>query len=259
MKADRRRTRFERKLTILFRSAVCFMALGFALPSGTFALSNQEILQAADKARGNVEGVSWTVEIVSEGKRKRTQTMEVKARAFDIRAVTLKPSKNRGDKVIMLNGNMWFHKPGLSKPVPISRRQRLQGPASYGDIASTNYATDYDATLLNEEEINGELCYVFDLHSANKRNTYARIKYWVSKERLVGIRAQYFTLSDELFKSADMEYEHVIETPTQPQPFISRISMQDELLSKDTTTLSLSDPKVKPLPDSTFNLNLLRQ
>jgi len=259
LKTDNRKTGFEQNLAYLFRSALFLMALGLAIPSSASTLSNQEILQLADKARGNVDGVSWMVEIISTGKRKRSQTMEVKARAFDIRAVTLKPSKNRGDKVIMLNGNMWFHKPGLSKPVPISRRQRLQGPASYGDIASTNYATDYDATLLGDEEIDGELCYVFDLHSANDRNTYERIKYWVSKERLVGIRAQYFTLSDKLFKSAEMEYEHIIETGDQPQPFISKISMQDELLTGDTTTLSLSDPKVKPLPDSAFNLNLLRQ
>jgi len=238
---------------------LCIVMLGLLLPSNASALTNQEILQEADKARGNVEVITWKVTIVSTGERKRTQVMEVKARAFDVLAVTLKPSKNRGDTVIMLNGNMWFHKPGLSKPVPISRRQRMQGPASYGDIASTNYATDYDATLLEDEQINGELCYVFDLHSANKQNTYERIRYWVSKDRLVGVRAQYFTLSDKLFKSADMEYDHVIENEGQEKPFISKIIMHDELLSGNATTLSLDNPKVRPLPDSIFNLNLLRQ
>ncbi len=260
MKTTNNKTDITRSIKHILKSIVCIMMLGLLLPSASSALTNQEILRAADKARGNVHGVTWKVTIDSiGGKRKKTQIMEVKARAFDILAVTLKPSKNRGDKVIMLNGNMWFHKPGLSKPVPISRRQRLQGPASYGDIASTNYATDYDATLLEDEQINGELCYVFDLHSANERNTYERIKYWVSKDRLVGVRAQYYTISDKLFKSADMEYDHTVNIEGYEQPFISKISMQDELLSGVTTTLSLDNPKVEALPDAIFNLNLLRQ
>ena len=58
---------------------------------------------------------------------------------------------------------------------------------------------------------------------------------------------------------ADMEYDHAVENEGQEQPFISKISMRDELLSGNTTTLSLDNPKVRPLPDSVFNLNLLRQ
>ncbi len=228
------------------------------LPTLSEALSNEDILRASDQARGNVDGVSWTVELTTTDKKTRSQTIEVKARAFDILAETLKPSKSRGNKIVMLNGNMWFHKPGLSKPVPISRRQRLQGPASYGDIASTNYANDYEATLLADETVDGEICYVFDLKSTNKQNTYERIRYWVSKERLVGVKAEYFTISDKLFKSARMEYDHRIQVDNREQLFISKIVLQDELLSGNASTLTLDDPKVEPLPDSLFNLNLLR-
>ena len=53
---------------------------------------------------------------------------------------------------------IWFVKPGLRRPVSISARQRLSGDAANGDIASTNYARDYEGTLAGEEAVNGEPC-----------------------------------------------------------------------------------------------------
>ena len=38
----------------------------------------------------------------------------------------------------------------------ISARQRLTGLAANGDIASTNYARDYEGTIVGEEVVDGE-------------------------------------------------------------------------------------------------------
>lgn len=186
-------------------------------------------------------------------------TFDVKARKFDILAENLAPPKYKGNMLLMVNGLMWFHRPGLSKPVPISRRQKLLGKAAYGDIASTNYAEDYEATSLGDESVNGEQCYLFDLKSKNKKSTYDRIKYWISKDRLVGVKAEYFTVSGKIFKSAVMEYRNRVEIDGKPHPFISRITIQDELLTDDITTLEFTKPDFRKLPDYVFNLNLLKR
>lgn len=156
----------------------------------------------------------------------------------------------------MLDSNMWFHKPGLSKPIPISLRQKLMGQASYGDVASTNYAEDYDATLLPDETVEGVDCYVFDLKARNSKTTYDRIVYWVDKERLVGVKADYYTLSGKRFKSANMQYGSTVSINGEARPFISEIAIYEELMSGDVTTLSMSKPKLAPLPDFIFNINL---
>jgi outer membrane lipoprotein-sorting protein len=218
----------------------------------------QDILRRADQARGNLEGVTWEVVLESiENARTETMTYEVKARGFDILGENLAPPRSRGNKILMLSGNMWFYKPGLSKPVPISRRQRLLGNAVYGDIASTNYANDYEATPLAEDNVDGEVCYVFDLTSKDKKTTYDRIKYWISKDRLVGVKAEYFTVSGKQFKSASMQYANTVEINGQARPFISRIVIYDELMSNDITTLLLRRPRLQPLPNYVFDLNLL--
>jgi hypothetical protein len=218
----------------------------------------QEILHQADQARGNLEGVTWEVSLESvENSRTETMTFDVNARGFDILAQTLAPPKSKGQKILMLRGNMWFYKPGLSKAVPISRRQRLLGNAVYGDIAATNYAEEYEATMLADDKVNGEVCSVFDLKSKDKKTTYDRIKYWISKDRLVGVKAEYFTVSGKQFKSSTMEYAHTVEINGQARPFISRIVIYDELMSNDITTLSLRRPHLQPLPNYVFDLNLL--
>lgn len=217
-----------------------------------------EILRRADEARGNLQGVQWRVDLKSiERNQEQSRTLDVKARGFDFLAILLSPPKVRKNKLLMVNRNMWFWKPGISKPVPVSSRQKLIGGASYGDIAATNYAADYDAVLLNEESINGEMCHVFDLSAKTNNATYDRIKYWISKKDIVGIKAEYYTLSNKLFKEAVFEYQNQIKIEGQSSPFISKMTIYDSLSSKDVTTLTFSKPELVTVPPSVLDLNLL--
>jgi outer membrane lipoprotein-sorting protein len=222
------------------------------------AATPAEILRKADESRGNLEGITWVVTLASEALRQiETQTYDVKARGYDILAENLAPPKDRGNKILMVNGNMWFHKPGLSKAVPISQRQRLMGNAAYGDIAATNYAEDYEATSLEEQSVNGEICYVFDLKAKDNRAAYDRIKYWISNKRVVGVKAEYFTASGKKFKSANMENANTVKIDGEVRPFISKIIIYDDLLTSNVTTLNLTKPTFRKLGRYVFDVNLL--
>jgi hypothetical protein len=233
-----------------------FVALFFHASSGT-ANEAKDILHKADQSRGNLSGITWTVVLENPGTASEIMSFDVKARGFDILAESLAPPKDRGNRILMVNGNMWFHKPGLSKAVPISQRQRLMGNAAYGDIAATNYADDYAATSLEEESINGELCHVFDLKAKENHAAYDRIKYWISKRRVVGVKAEYFTVSGKKFKSATMESANTIKVDGEGRPFISKIIIYDDLLTTKVTTLSLTKPMFRKLGSYVFDVNLL--
>jgi hypothetical protein len=221
-------------------------------------MTPDEILQQADASRGNVEGVEWTIEIESmERGRKRVRTLNIKARNFNSLAEFISPPKVKGRKLLMIDRNMWFVKPGLRKPVPISPRQKLIGGASNGDIASTNYAGDYKVTHASEALFNEEPCYLYDLTATNKRATYDRIKYWISKKRLVGVKADFFTVSGKMFKSATFEYNNRIMVHDKPRSFVSKMVITNAVIKEDITTMTYSKVKMKRIPDSTFNLNLL--
>jgi outer membrane lipoprotein-sorting protein len=236
------------------------MAAATPTPEAAAAeMTDTDILLTADKARGNLGGVSWRVTIESlENGRTSTKTLDVKARGFDVLAETAAPRKYKGHKLLMRDGAMWFHKPDLSKPAPISQRQKLMGTAAYGDIAATNYGKDYEPTRLPDEDVNGEACYVFDLKARTKKATYDRVKYWVSKERLVGVQAEYYTVSGKMFKSSDMVYENqVTGEDGEPQLFISRMDIADEVTAGDTTSMSFAEPSLETIPPGVFDINLL--
>lgn len=225
--------------------------------AGQKQMSDIEVLTEADKARGNLNGVHWTLDMRAEdSKGDQEMQLDVKARGFDVMTTTLKPARSKGDRLLMLKNNVWFDKPGLSKPVPISKRQKLLGEAAYGDIATTDYAGDYHPTLLGEEEIMGKRCWVYDLVAKDASVTYDRIKYWIDQQTLTGLQAEYYTVSGKKFKSAQMEYANLVARDGALKPFISRISIYGEMVGKDRTTLVFSDPVLTVLPDSIFDQNV---
>jgi outer membrane lipoprotein-sorting protein len=232
--------------------------MGLHLTCATASLSPKEILHKADEARGNAKGVEWQIDIHSiERGREQQRTIRVRARSFNSLAEFLAPPNVRGQKLLMLDRNMWFAKPGLSKPVPISPRQKLLGGAANGDIASTNYAGDYNIAKMSEDTLNGEKCYLFDLKAADTRATYDRIRYWVSQERLVGLKAEFYTVSGKMFKTALFEYKNSIMINGKPREFISKMVITSALIKDDVTTMNYSGVAIKDIPDSVFNLNLL--
>lgn len=239
----------------------CFLGLVIMMPEFSFGqMTPKQILNRADMARGNIEGVKWLVEITSiENDSIQKRSMNVFARGYDFFGILTDPPKVKNQKMIMIDHNMWFTKPGLKKPVPISSRQKLIGGAAYGDIAATNYADDYTPTPLPDESVNGELCYVFDLKAATKKATYDLIKYWISKERLVGVKAEFYTVSGKLFKTAGYEYDNQIIIENKPNPFISKMTISDALIQANVTTLIFKDNELVKIPDSTFDLNLFSQ
>ena len=162
----------------------------------------REILQHADRARGNLEGIVWDISITTnEDGTLETRGLNVKVKGDNTLARYTSPPAVNDRMVLMVDRNMWFIRSGLKKPVSISPRQKLMGDAANGDIASTNYAEDYSGVLSGDETIKGEACYVLDLKAAGKNVTYDRIRYWVSKERLVGVKADFYTISGKLFKT----------------------------------------------------------
>lgn len=219
----------------------------------------KEILKHADRSRGNLGGIIWDIVITTtEESRTETRGLTVKVKGNNTLAKYTSPLNMNDRMVLMADRNMWFIRSGLSKPVSISPRQKLLGDAANGDIASTNYFEDYEGKLLGEESIHGEPCYVVDLKAANRNVTYDRIKYWISKERLVGVKAEFYSISGKLFKTAEFKYGNRVRLDEKSEiPFISELLIRDAIQQDKVTTLRYSNIKVSAIPDSAFNLNVL--
>ena len=218
------------------------------------------ILKDSDQARGGgLPGIVWEIKVVSRDGDRTDEPQRLLVKAVDDSSVaeTQEPARFKGSKILQVERNMWLTRPGLSKPIPISPRQRMSGQASNGDIAATNYAGDYDAKLSATETLDGEACYVLDLNAKQKRATYDRIRYWVSVKRLVGVKAEFYSLSGKLLKTARFEYNNSIEHEGKRVPFVSKMTIHDALIDAETT-MEFGTVKVKKIAASEFDLGQMQ-
>lgn len=240
-----------------FLRKVLFAVLLSAAVVAHAAIDVEALLKESDRARGgDFPGLVWTIAIDShEADRDDHEVMTAQAQGSRTRVDFVEPAKIKGQNVLMLGRNMWFAKPGLQKPVPISPRQRLLGQAANGDIASTNYAADYNASAVGEESLNGEACVVLELVAKEKNTTYDRIRYWVSLARKVGVKAEFYTVSGKHFKTATFEYGNQVSYEGKAFPMVSKMLIVDAINPVNVTTMRYSDIAVKKINSAVFELN----
>ena len=246
--------KLTRSFAVVALACISLVSAALAAPDA------QTILKESDQARGGgLPGIAWEITLTSrDGDRvDEPQQLLVKAVGDASLAETLTPARFKGSKLLQVDRNMWLTRPGLSKPIPISPRQRMSGQASNGDIAATNYAGNYDATLGGIEPIDGEACYRLELTAKHKRTTYDRIRYWVSEKRGVAVKAEYVSLSGKLLKTARFVYDNTIEFDGTRIPFVSSMTIRDALIDAETT-MKFGTVKVVEIPASDFDLGQLQ-
>ncbi|HET8540977.1 MAG TPA: outer membrane lipoprotein-sorting protein, partial [Anaeromyxobacter sp.] len=231
-------------------------ALAGAPPAG--APDAASLLRASDRARGGLEkGVTWTLGLESTEEGVTTsRSMIVRARGNDALVDTLAPPRRKGEVYLFNDRTIWFVKPGLRRPVAISARQRLQGEASNGDVASTNYARDYEGAVVGEDAVDGEPAWRLELTARTKDVTYDRIRYWISKKRRLGVKAEFLTVSGDLFKTAVIEYGPRVREPGGAEvDFPSRVTIRDAMGAGNVTVLAYESPRAERHPPAIFNVN----
>ena len=218
-----------------------------------------ELLKASDQGRGGVvDGVQWEAEIQTfENGEESKREFLVKAKQQDAYVEATAPAKNKNEIFLFNDRQMWFFKPSLKKPVSISARQKLSGQAANGDIASTNYARDYAATLEKIEVINGEKFHVLLLKANAKNLTYDQIRYWISDKTKLAMRADFLTLQGKTFKIGQLEYKNKISIKGKSFPFVSQLIITDAKFNQNKSIIKYSNPKAVEHADSLFNVNNL--
>ena len=110
---------------------------------------------------------------------------------------TVFPERQRGRKMLMEGDNMWVYTPDIRRPTRVSPQQKLTGEVANGDIARTDFAGDYKATLLGQES----KAYHLMLNAKRPGVTYAKIEYWVSKSDFLPLKAVFYSVSGKVLKT----------------------------------------------------------
>ena len=134
------------------------------------------------------EGVIRLRVVVRErGREPVANLLELFARGTDQSLCVFREGKQKGRKILTLGDRVFLIVPGASRPVPVSKSQRLMGAASFGDIAQLRFADTYQATLRPDEEPvagkDGETpCHVLDLKAVRAGSAYPTAVLWAGRD-----------------------------------------------------------------------------
>jgi hypothetical protein len=84
--------------------------------------------------------------------------------------------------------------------------------------------------------------------------TYGRLRYWVSQDKHLGMKAEFYGVSGKMIKSATLAYANTLKIDTKTIPFVSRIDIRDAINREDATYLDFSDVR-----SESHNLSIFQQ
>jgi hypothetical protein len=212
-----------------------------------------EIVRKADLRRGlgNVSH-SFNVTITNQDNKREVYHVSFKDVNTSMTEQT-EPQRARGRKLLMKDYDIWLFTPNIKKPIRISLEQKLTGEVANGDIVKTNYYEDYDAKLLATEKRGNSEFYKLELKAKNKKVTYGRVEYWVSKKDNIPLEATFFALSGKPLKSAQfLDFK-----PVQGMSRTTKMIIRDYLQKDRFSTLVFSDHGLEKFDDSLFNKDRL--
>jgi len=185
-----------------------------------------------------------------------TATFEVWIKGQDktiVKFVT--PRRDYGKCLLMVMNNLWLYTPTINNPIRISPHQRLLGQIAYGDIARTYFSRDYSPKLLREEKIEGQDAYLLELKAKNSEVAYNKVLYWVEKYNFSPLKAEFFTVSGRLMKTAYYQGRQNDQGKMMPQ----KITIRDAIKEGEYSIMEFNKIEKKEFLDSIFNKEYLKQ
>jgi outer membrane lipoprotein-sorting protein len=250
-----------RKLAAVWSAALLICATALALSPEVAANDDavaKTILDMADQVRFPAGGfeVEVTIRNTAPNKESETRKYKVLAKGNENSLVMVtEPASERGQIMLMKGRDLWVFLPNVSQPVRVPLSQRLTGQVANGDVARTNFAGDYAPTLLRTEVVDGEPTHVLELLANDRSVTYHRVLYWVRQSGHRPYKAEFYSVSGRLLKTA--HYRNYMRLGDRVRP--AQLVIDNALREGEQSVLDYADLKVRDLPDRIFTKDYLKR
>lgn len=234
------------------------LARAQAVPDGEPDVLAAEVLEKADRIRFPAESFEVEVAVTgsSDGKATDARLYKVLSRGNDNTIVqVLEPASERGQAMLMRGRDLWIFLPTVSQPVRLALSQRLTGQVANGDIARANFSGDYVPRVLRTEPIDGHDHFVLELTAADRGVTYSRVLYWVRKSNFHPYKAEFYSVSGRLLKTARYEEFKTLGGRVRP----TRLVLRDALREGEESVMEYSAMKLRDLPARMFSKDYLQR
>lgn len=230
----------------LLRNIVIIVSTAVSLHAADAAA----ILSRVDVVRSPLDSFSVDIELTSYvGTKSEQSRFRVLGKGDDRSVVEFTwPQREKGKALLMLRDAMWIYIPSAAKPIRISPLQRLMGQASNGDVARTNFSTDYTARSATLQEIDGKKLWLLDLQAKDPQVAYRQVQLWVDHASNEPRRADFYVASGKLVKRARyLEYG-----PMAGHRTLQVVEIEDRLRTGHRTVMKYSNLTPRSHPHRIF-------
>ena len=111
------------------------------------------------------------------------------------------------------NDDQWIYLPALKKTKRISSDSKsdyfMGSDFTYDDLGD-RHPTQDTHTILREEELNGEACYVVESTPKDEDYMYSKTITWIIKDKWIGLKKDFYDEDEDLLKTLTVEkYEDI--------------------------------------------------
>ncbi|PKL10151.1 MAG: outer membrane lipoprotein-sorting protein [Spirochaetae bacterium HGW-Spirochaetae-7] len=220
----------------------------------------REMMRLADEAM-YPPSFSMTATITTErpGRADSTMTIEIfhKADVGTFMEVSA-PARMKGTRFLQTDDALYMYSPraGSRSSLRLSPRESFQGSVfSNNDVGDSTWANDYEPAIEGSKTIDhpefGRVEVWLVSGTALRRDVpYGSIRIYLSKDRVLPLRMEYFAKSGLLLKT--MELSGYANSSGRLRP--TRLAMTDENGTGERSVVVIGDLRVRTdLPDAMFN------
>ncbi len=211
----------KRTIHSMRRTALALVAAALASISASYAqgvgpAKTAEEIMTDVFNRPQPESIKSELSMVLTDSRERERTRQLKQISATYSGVDKKimefaePADVRGTSFMnwsygdgSRSDDQWIYLPALKRVRRISSDGKgdsfMGSDFSYDDLAERHPQKDLH-TIIGTESINGESCWIIESVARDSGESYSKTVSWISKERLMGLKREYYDTSGKLLK-----------------------------------------------------------
>lgn len=175
----------------------------------------------------------------------------------------LEPVADKGKGYLKEGDNLWLYDPVSKSFTFTSAKERFQNSSfRNSDFNRFNFSEDYKITSTAREQLGKFDCSVLDLAANNDRVSFPRVKLWISEEGLVR-KMEDYGLSGQLMRTTAIPSYQKLGERWLPLTMVIIDNLKFRTIAGkieyERTTVTVSKPSLKRLPDSTYTKEYLEK
>src|SRR4051794_36202063 len=179
--------------------------LTLAMPALAAEPTPEELLRRYDKVMSptTFDGLLTMIAHRQDDTTRSYKFRALKSKDDKIRTWFFEPAAAKGQEMLRVEDNMWVYMPNLKRALRLASRESFQGgDFNNGDVLRVNYTADYNAKLVPAGD---DKLWAIELTAKSPEAAYDKIKLWMSRDKQMPAKAEYYAASGKLLRSASFE------------------------------------------------------